>query len=202
MTATDENLRQELLALRAEDERVREELAQTGELFEGYHPKMEAVHLKNAVRLEEMLAKYGWLGKSLVGEDGAEAAWLIIQHAISCPRLQKKALPILREKIEKGEAPAWQAAYLEDRILIFEGKPQIYGTQFDWDKQGKMSPLPIFEPEKIDERRISVNLSVPYSEVLEKHRQFAETSNEKPPANFDERQREFEEWAHKVGWRD
>ncbi|HEX8398230.1 MAG TPA: DUF6624 domain-containing protein [Pyrinomonadaceae bacterium] len=201
MSAANEKLRQELLAMRAEDERLRDELAQTGELFDGYHLTMESVHLKNAARLEEMLAEYGWLGKSLVGEDGAEAAWLIIQHAISRPDLQRKVLPILRKEIEKGEAPAWQVAYLEDRILTFEGKSQIYGTQFDWNEQGKMSPLPVFEPEKIDERRIGVGLSIPYSEIIEKHREYAEESNEKPPADFDGRQREFEEWARAVGWR-
>jgi hypothetical protein len=201
MTAIRENLRQDLLAMRAEDERVREELAQTGELFDGYHPKMEAVHLKNAARLEEMLAENGWLGKSLVGEDGAEAAWLIVQHAISRPDLQRKFLPLLKEQAERGENPVWQAAFLEDRILSFEGKPQIYGTQFDWNERDAMSPKQIFEPEKIDERRAAVGLETPYSEYIKAHNEAVRKSNEKPPVNFDERQRKFEEWAHKTGWR-
>lgn len=201
MSAIDEKLRQELLAMRAEDERVREELAKTGELFQGYHPVMEALHLKNAARLEEMLAEYGWLGKSLVGEDGAEAAWLIVQHAISRPDLQRRFLPLLKEQIERGENPAWQAAFLEDRILFFEGKPQIYGSQFDWNERNVMSPYEIFEPEKIDERRASVGLETPYSECIKAHNKAVKKSNEKPPVDFDKRQREFEDWARQVGWR-
>lgn len=202
MSAANEKLRQELLAMRAEDERVREELAKTGELFDGYHPTMEAVHLKNAARLEEMLAEDGCLGKSLVGEDGAEAAWLIVQHAISRPDLQRRFLPILKEQSERGENPTWQAAYLEDRILSFEGKPQIYGSQFDWNERDAMSPNEIFEPEKIDERRSAVGLETPYSEYIKAHNEAVRKSNEKPPGNLDERRRAFEEWARKTGWRD
>jgi hypothetical protein len=202
MNAADEKLRQALLAMRAEDERVREELAQTGELFDGYHPTMEAVHLKNAARLEEMIDHHGWLGKSLVGEDGAEAAWLIVQHAISRPDLQRRFLPLLKAQIERGENPAWQAAFLEDRILSFEGKPQIYGSQFDWNERNAMSPNEIFEPEKIDERRAAVGLETPYSAYIKAHNEAVRKSNEKPPDNLDERQRAFEEWARKTGWRD
>jgi hypothetical protein len=202
MSAANEKLRQELLAMRAEDERVREELAETGELFDGYHPTMEAVHLKNAARLEEMLAENGWLGKSLVGEDGAEAVWLIVQHAISRPDLQRRFLPLLKAQIERGENPAWQAAFLEDRILSFEGKPQIYGSQFDWNERDAMSPNEIFDPEKIDERRAAVGLETPYSEYIKACNEAVKKSNEKPPDNLDERQRAFEEWARKTGWRD
>ncbi|HEX8195339.1 MAG TPA: DUF6624 domain-containing protein [Pyrinomonadaceae bacterium] len=202
MNAANEKLRQELLAMRAEDERAREELAKTGELFDGYHPTMEAVHLKNAARLEEILAENGWLGKSLVGEDGAEAAWLIVQHAISRPDLQRRFLPILKEQSERGENPIWQAAYLEDRILSFEGKPQIYGSQFDWNERDAMSPNEIFEPEKIDERRAAVGLETPYSEYIKAHNEAIRKSNEQPPDNLDERRRAFEEWARKTGWRD
>lgn len=187
--------------MRAEDRRVREELAATGELFDGYHPTMEAVHLKNAGRLEEMLDEGGWLGKTSVGEDAAEAAWTIAQHAISRPDLQRNFLPRLKEQVERGENPAWQAAYLEDRILFFEGKPQIYGTQFDWNERDQMSPGDIFEAEKIDERRRAVGLETPYSEVIKAHSEAARQSNEKPPDNQDERQRKFEKWARETGWR-
>src|SRR5688500_12493537 len=81
----NEALRRELLSLREEDMRVREQLSADGSLFEGYHPHMEAVHRHNAARLREIIGEYGWPGASLVGTDGAEAAWLIVQHAISEP---------------------------------------------------------------------------------------------------------------------
>lgn len=201
MNETDENLRRELLAMREEDSRVREELAKTGALFDGYHPAMEAVHLKNAALLEELIERHGWLGARLVGADGAEAAWLVAQHAISRPDLQRKVLEILRAEAERGAVPAWQAAYLEDRINIFEGKPQRYGTHFDWDERGALSPHEIFEPETIDERRAAVGLSVPFARIVEKQRAEAAEANEKPPGDFAERRRVYREWLRTVGWR-
>ena len=65
----DEALREELIAMRAEDLRVREELLNSGELGGGYAPRMEAIHRRNAARLREIIAEYlewlreyeGWL---------------------------------------------------------------------------------------------------------------------------------------------
>src|SRR5882672_10080394 len=112
-----------------EDQRIRSELAETGELFNGYAPRMEEVHLRNAGRLKSVIEEYGWPGKSLVGEDGARAAWLILQHAIGNPNLLRKCLPILQEAVRQGEIEPVDAAYLEDRICFFERRPQRYGTQ-------------------------------------------------------------------------
>ena len=64
-----------------------------------------------------------------------------------------------------------------------------------------MSPNEIFEPEKIDERRAAVGLETPYSEYINAYNEAVRQTNEKPPASLDERQREFEQWARKVGWR-
>jgi len=49
------NLQDELLAMAEEDRRVRAELAADGSLFDGYHPKMQAVHDRNAARLTAVI---------------------------------------------------------------------------------------------------------------------------------------------------
>lgn len=49
-------------------------------------------------------------------------------------------------------------AVLEDWILALEGKPQQYGTQFDWGNDGEVSPLPIADPADVDVRRRAVGL--------------------------------------------
>jgi hypothetical protein len=66
-----------------------------------------------------------------------------VQHAISLPQFQRQCLALLQAAVTRGEAPAWQVAMLTDRIRILEGRQQLYGTQFDWDANGQMSPLPI-----------------------------------------------------------
>lgn len=203
MPEINENLSRELLEMQAEDVRVRTKLAENGALFDGYNREMEAVHLKNAGRLEELLTEHGcaWFGKSTVGANASEAAWIIVQHAISRPDLQRRMLPIFQNQAENGEIPRWQAAYLEDRILSFEGKPQTYGTQFDWNARGEMSAGEIFEPENIDQRRAAAGLKVPYSDCVKAHNEAVKENGESAPADLAKRQQEFEKWARRVNWR-
>ena len=197
----DENLRRELLAMLEEDLSVREELAAEGSLFDGYHPRMQAVHRRNAARLAEIIEQYGWPGRGLVGDDAARAAWMIVQHAISEPDLQRRVLVLIKEAAASGEAPLWQAAMLEDRIRGLEGKLQAYGTQFDWDEQGEMSPYPAIEnPEQVDERRREVGLG-PLEEDTRRRRAAVAQSNEKPPADIGAWRKQADEWARSVGWR-
>lgn len=154
-----EELRRELVSLREEDQRVRQELLGGRELDGPYHPRMEAVHVRNASRLGELIAEHGWPAEEIAGSDGAEAAWLIAQHAIGDPPLMRRALQLLRSAAEQGRVPAWQAAYLEDRIALFEGRPQRFGTQtVDDPRDGLSRPWALADPEHIGERRASVGL--------------------------------------------
>lgn len=191
---THQTLHHELLALTAEDLRVRAELAAEGSLFDGYHPRMEQVHRRNALRLAEILDEHGWPGASRVGDDGAEAAWLIVQHAIGEPALQRRCRGLLEAAVADGEAPAWQAAMLEDRIRMFEGRPQRYGTQLLPDEQGMPRPYTIEDPENVEERRRAVGLE-PLSDVLNRQKP------EPPPRDRQRFEREYEVWLLRVGWR-
>ena len=132
----------QLIAAAHRDIEARTRLAQSGDLFAGYHPDMEAVHLENAALLESAITDIGWPGRSAVGEDAARAAFLILQHAISRPDLQRRGLALILDAIPLGQANALDAAYLSDRIAMFEGSEQTFGTQFDWDENGQLSPAP------------------------------------------------------------
>jgi hypothetical protein len=59
----DAALWDELVAMAAEDRRVRAELAANGSLFDGYHPAMQAVHDLNAARLTAIIERHGWPGR-------------------------------------------------------------------------------------------------------------------------------------------
>jgi hypothetical protein len=98
-------VRQELLAMRSEDLRVREELIASGELGGEYVPKMEDVHKRNASRLRELIELHGWPSADIAGEDGSEAAWLIAQHAIGEPEFQRYVLKMLQVSIARGHVP-------------------------------------------------------------------------------------------------
>ena len=200
MDDSGRSLREELLAMAAEDQRVRAVLAADGSLFDGYNPRMAGVHSRNAARLAAILDRHGWPSRALVGEDGAAAAWLVLQHAIGHPDLQRRGLVLLREAVARGDVQAVEAAMLEDRIAFFEGRPQRYGTQFGWDEDGELNPLPIEDEATVDERRRSVGLG-PLAEDIRRKRAEAARSLERPPRDWAGRQRQFEAWARSVGWR-
>ncbi len=145
--------------MRAENVRVRQELVESGELGGPYVPRMEAVHVRNAARLRELIAIHGWPAEDIAGEDGAKAAWFIVQHAVGEPEFQRQSLKLLLECAALGKAPAWHAAYLEDRIAMQEGRPQRFGTQWmDSPEDGLTRPWRLAEPERVNELRASVGL--------------------------------------------
>ena len=193
-------LRDELLALAAKDQAVRTALAADGSLFQGYHRRMAEVHRHNALRLAAVLAEHGWPGRSLVGADGAAAAWTILQHAIGQPALLRRGLELLRQAAARGEAPAAQVALLDDRIRTLEGRPQVYGTQHDWDARGQLSPLSVEDPASVEERRRAVGLE-PLADQTARLREAARREGDGPPPDFAARQRQREQWARAAGWR-
>jgi hypothetical protein len=199
-TVENPTLREELLGLAAEDQRVRAELAATGCLYDGYHPRMEMVHRRNASRLTAIIDRHGWPGRTLVGADAAHAAWLIAHHAIGHPTLQRRALQLMRAAAAAGDVPLLDLAMLEDRIRACEGRPQRYGTMYDWDASGEMSPLPIEEAERVDDRRRAVGLG-PLAEDTRRRREWVRSTRDKPPGDWEARRTEMDEWYRSRGWR-
>ena len=197
----NETLRRELLAMQSEDEGLREELQSEGSLENGYHAELEAMHEKHAARLEAIVGEHGWPGIALVGERGATAAWLVAQHAVGEPALMRRALKLMALAATRNDIPRWQLAMLTDRICLFEGKPQRYGTQFDWDENGELNPFPEIEnPEEVDGRRAEVGLG-PLEQDIARHRAEADAVGDAPPPDVKEHRREMNNWARSVGWR-
>ncbi len=198
---TEPAVADELTALAAEDQRVRAELAADGSLYDGYHPVMEAVHRRNAARLEAIVEQVGWPGHTLVGRHAAWAAWLILQHAIGDPDFQRRGLDWLRAAAARGDVPAVEVTMLEDRIAVFEGRTQRYATQFDTDEQGRLVPYPVDDPAGVDARRETVGLPPLAETIREKQAILAAEASPAPAVDWAERRRRYEAWLRQVGWR-
>lgn len=109
----------------------------------------------NLVQVKALIAKYGWMGKSLIGKYN-QVLFLVIQHADLAT--QEKYFPMLQESIDKGESSATDAAMLEDRILMRQGKKQIYGSQVVFNKTGGQEFHPIEDEKNVNLRRAKVGL--------------------------------------------
>lgn len=87
----------------------------------------------------EILDTYGWPGKSLAGEDGAEAAWTLALHTMPDPDVLRRCLTLLRDAAAAGEAEPWQVAYLVDRVSLVERNVQVYGTTICRQEDGGLA---------------------------------------------------------------
>jgi hypothetical protein len=193
----NEALRQELVAMRAEDLRVRDELVAADELGGHYVPRMEALHIRNAARLRTLISEHGWPVEATAGKDGSEAAWLIAQHAIGEPQFQRTALKLLQAVVDQGKVPAWHAGYLEDRIAMQEGRPQRFGTQWmDDPRDGLIRPWKLAQPENVNRLRASVGLD-PLRPIPKPGPELSSEEQRK----LRESQRWWEEWLASKGWR-
>ncbi len=111
----------------------------------------------NTNRMKEIVEEIGWPSISKVGEEASDLAWLLVQHADRDPAFQKRCLELMK-RLPEGAVSKSNLAYLEDRILVKEGKPQRFGTQFFEDIDGHVKVRPIEDPEHVDERREAMGL--------------------------------------------
>lgn len=190
----------DLIEMAVDDDRVRTALAKSGELFQGYHPVMQEVHERNAARLEKIIDVIGWPTEDRVGKEASDAAWLVLQHAISKPALQRSGLELLRPLARTRQVDPIRVAMLEDRIRFFEGRSQLYGTQFDWDEHGEMSPVMMDDVASVNERRIALGLPI-MDEAIKAQRASVMNTAERPPEDMEVRKSRFLSWCKEVGWR-
>ncbi len=194
-------LSNKIIELSNADLELRNHLIQSGELFDGYHPEMEALHVKNAEVLEEIIQVIGFPTEEKVGEEASKAAWLVIQHAISKPNFMRRCASLLEEAVHQQNASPIDLAYLKDRIAVLEGKPQLYGTQFDWDENGELNPNLMDDVSLVDKRRKEIGLNS-IAEQTKVIRQRAQSEGQSAPEGHQERHQQMTEWRRKVGWID
>lgn len=111
----------------------------------------------NLTKVVSILNQYGWVGQDRVGVDANQALFVVIQHADSSTMM--RYFPLLVKSYEMGETPGKYFALMLDRLLVEQGKKQLYGTQIQMEKQnGSYSPFPIEQEATIDIRRKKVGL--------------------------------------------
>lgn len=89
--------------------------------------------------------------------EGANQAWLLVQHADADPAFQERVLVLMQAAVAEGEASGSDLAYLTDRVRRAQGKPQVYGTQFQ-EVDGVLQLQPVEDLAQLDARRAAVGL--------------------------------------------
>ncbi|MBB1275102.1 DUF6624 domain-containing protein [Pseudoalteromonas sp. SR43-3] len=152
-------LQKELIEMEIEDQHIRNKIGEAGwqnppkALLE----QMMKIDESNTGKLKAIIKKHHWLTRDLVGVKGVGAAFLVIQHSPDVA-FKVKMLPYLKQSYLNGEGVSGQqVALLTDRVLIAQGKKQIYGTQADVS-EGKVVFSPIEDETNVDIRREEMNM--------------------------------------------
>ncbi len=164
-SSIDEELRREILHMKDLDQEARLAVMKAASDVDALVRISRELDVPHTRRMKEIIAEHGWPGKSLVGEDGAFAAWLLVQHATHDVKFMEDCLVLMQAAAEKGEASRKELAFLIDRVRIRQHKPQLYGTQFKGSPDGEWIPEPIEDEKHLDERRKSVGLSTMAEQV-------------------------------------
>lgn len=129
--------------------------------------KMKVIDSENTRWLKGVVAKQGWPTIAMVGKDGSQSAWLLVQHADADLKFQRQCLDLMT-KLPKDAISQKNLAYLTDRVLCAEGKKQIYGTQFA-TIDGKMECKPLEDEANVDKRRAEIGLGTmaEYRKILD-----------------------------------
>lgn len=126
----------------------------------GKSPYNAQVDHENLELIISFLKKCGIPTLKEVDEEQMAGIWAVLQHAP--PKYQSKYIPLLEESAKKGDIKWSTIALMKDRALMYEGKPQIYGSQIQGDKLYNL-----FEPEYVDQRRAEIGMS-PINEYLQR----------------------------------
>ncbi|MBD2752255.1 DUF6624 domain-containing protein [Spirosoma validum] len=169
---SNKQLKQELDSMYVLDQRNREWLAKLGnnqpltdslstvyktdrsKLAGALWAEQVKIDSSNLSRAEGILKEHGYPGKKLVGTPTNETVFYVIQHSNKIPTY----LPLIRKAAEGEELPFSLYAMMLDRSLMYEGKPQLYGTQVSCrqlvsTKQSRCFVWPITDAKRVNERR-------------------------------------------------
>jgi hypothetical protein len=162
---TNPELRDELLKMMKSDQEGRKKIV------EGNPSELERKQITeqigqadeaNRAKLKQIIEQHGFPTISMVGDEAATAAFLIVQHADRDPKWQEQMLPVLEQLAAKGEVAKSSVAYLTDRVLRAQNKPQLYGTQFYQEPgaggQPQDVPPVVEDPKNLDKRRLKMGL--------------------------------------------
>jgi len=156
-----ESIKSEIAAMCQEDQAMRKRALENDGVIESEWD--DKIDVRNTNRMKKIIEMVGWPTISRFGAQTSNDAWLLVQHADHDVEFQKHCLELMKQLPEEETIKIY-LAYLEDRVAVNEKRPQIYGTQF-WEHDGVYEPRPIWEPEKVNERRASIGL-----ETLEEYK--------------------------------
>jgi outer membrane protein OmpA-like peptidoglycan-associated protein len=111
----------------------------------------------NYLAIKQYLDKNGYPEISKVGRRQSKAVGYIILHN-GDSLTYKKYIPVIKNLCVEGEAEWDVFADMTDKLCVTRGEPQVYGTQYDKDSNGRITLYTIDDIEKVNYRRMRIGL--------------------------------------------
>ncbi len=110
--------------------------------------------------LKQTISTNGYPSAKTVSGDAMRAVFLILQHSDSDPQWQREQLQHVKRMAFDGDLSKQDYAYFHDRVLVNNGEPQLYGTQYiKVDKANNIAELgPVQGLDSLEYRRMEVGL--------------------------------------------
>jgi hypothetical protein len=147
---TDQELKQRLITMAKQDQAAR--------AFDWSSPatkktveRLQSTDERLTAELQQIIHEKGWPTISLVGLKASQDAALILTHSPDHD-FQRKLIPELQQLAEDEKIVGSDIATIMDKVLVSEGKPQRFGTQFTIS-DGRAHMDPVEDPAHLDQRR-------------------------------------------------
>lgn len=147
----NKKLANELVKLRQDSEKAFQEALSANLKEDAFKKRIALTKEKNSPRLCRMLKEFGWPTASLVGKEGAAAAFYLLRNNASFS-LQLELLPVMVAAVKRDEIGKPEFAALVDRIRVDAGVKQLFGTQATVTG-GLLVLFPIEAEAQVDARR-------------------------------------------------
>jgi hypothetical protein len=131
--ATDQALRTRLLLMLDDDRRVTR--SAESHSASGDCCATAAIDQQNLVLLKAIVAEHGWPTIALVGAAASQAASAILLHTAD-HMWQDELAPELQRLVDTGQVFGADIAEIVDGLLVRSGRPQKFGTQFEFRDGG------------------------------------------------------------------
>ena len=158
--------------MKKNDQGIRQKLIEVGfdNLTESLRNELDSIDKKNTDSLKRIINDHGWPILSQINKEAKNAFLIIIQHSDKDPEFQQHALKFVKRAYEEGHIKGQDVALLTDQILLAEGKPQKYGTQFNV-VNGEFIIFPLENESKVDVYRSELKLPKleQYIDILKKY---------------------------------
>lgn len=128
----------------------------------------DAIFKRHIPLLKGIYRQIGYPTIQLVGEESSKHFFTMVQHSDADVPFQEEMLHLIEAEVKKGNVNGRDFAFLTDRVLIAKKKPQLYGTQLDYNTEiAQAYPKELLNAEDVNDRRMILGLE-PIEEYLNK----------------------------------